>query len=87
MKSSLVFTRREAIGLLGASLSAFAATPQFPKGTIIRTVLKDIPPQDLAGGATLFHEHMSLSPDFLPKFASLSRAQSPQAPAPPPQPV
>src|SRR3984893_658934 len=87
MKSSLVFTRREAIGLLGGALSAFAAAPQFPKGAIIRTVLKDIPPQDLAGGATLFHEHMSLSPAFLPKFASLSRAQNPQAPAPPAQPA
>jgi phosphotriesterase-related protein len=81
------FTRREAVGLLGAGLSAWAAAPAFPKGAIIRTVLKDIPPQDLAGGATLFHEHMSLGPDFLPKFASLSRAQNPQAPAPPAQPA
>jgi phosphotriesterase-related protein len=30
----------------------------FAKGTIIRTVLKDLPPQDLGPGATLFHEHV-----------------------------
>jgi phosphotriesterase-related protein len=33
----------------------------FPKGAIIRTVLKDIPPEEIAGGATLVHEHMSLT--------------------------
>jgi len=80
-------TRREAIGILGAGACAYAATPQFPKGAIIRTVLKDIPPEDLAGGATLFHEHMSLSPAFLPKFAALSRPQNAPVAAPPPQPA
>ena len=30
----------------------------FPKGAIIRTVLKDIPPGELTPGATLFHEHI-----------------------------
>ena len=33
---------------------------QFPKGAIIRTLLKDIPPDALAGGAVLFHEHLSM---------------------------
>jgi phosphotriesterase-related protein len=49
----------------------------FPKGAIIRTVLKDYAPEELAGGATLFHEHMSVAPDFLPrwmKFAAETRA-------------
>ena len=32
----------------------------FPRGAIIRTVLKDVPPEALAGGAILFHEHLSL---------------------------
>src|SRR5580704_786603 len=31
----------------------------FPKGAIIRTVLKDIPPNDLTPGAALFHEHIA----------------------------
>jgi predicted metal-dependent phosphotriesterase family hydrolase len=31
----------------------------FPKGAIIRTVLKDIPPGELTPGATLFHEHIA----------------------------
>jgi phosphotriesterase-related protein len=90
-------TRREALGLfgLGAAASVLpsaalaADAPQFPKGAIIRTVLKDLPPEALAGGATLFHEHLSLAPDFMPKWMALARAQTPQAqsksaPTPPP---
>jgi phosphotriesterase-related protein len=72
-------TRREALALLGAC--AFAAdAPKFSKGAIIRTVLKDLPPEALAGGATLFHEHLSLAPDFMPKWIGLARGQPPQAP-------
>jgi phosphotriesterase-related protein len=78
-------TRREALELLGMSAAA-AALPNiasaqtsvaFPKGAIIRTVLKDYAPEELGGGATLFHEHMSVAPDFLPrwmKFAAETRA-------------
>lgn len=33
---------------------------QFPKGAIIRTLLKDMPPDALAGGPVLFHEHLSM---------------------------
>src|SRR6185295_16559636 len=32
---------------------------QFPRGAIIRTLLKDISPDTLTG-ATLFHEHLSI---------------------------
>ena len=80
-----VWTRREALELLGMSAAAAAlpgiASAQsgvtFPKGAIIRTVLKDYAPEELASGATLFHEHMSVAPDFLPrwmKFAAETRA-------------
>ena len=69
------WTRREALGLLGMSAAAAALpefasaqAPAFPKGAVIRTVLKDYAPEELAGGATLFHEHMSLAEDFLPRF-------------------
>jgi phosphotriesterase-related protein len=41
---------------IGAGLPA----PHFPKGAIIRTLLKDLPPQALASGAVLFHEHLSI---------------------------
>ena len=41
----------------------------FPEGAIIRTVLGDIQPSALAHGATLFHEHLSLS-DPLPPWLS-----------------
>ena len=77
-------TRREALGILGAGAAAAflpgaasgAVEPQFPKGAIIRTILKDLHPQELTGGATLFHEHMSFAPDFMPKWISISRAQA-----------
>jgi phosphotriesterase-related protein len=87
--STPLFTRREALNLLGAGLaagvferSAQAAT-QFPKGAIIRTVLKDLPPEALANGATLFHEHLSLAPDFMPRWMANYRSllSSSSAPA------
>jgi phosphotriesterase-related protein len=75
-------TRREALAVLGAS----AISQGKASGAIIRTVLKDLSPEALAGGATLFHEHLSLAPDFMPKWISLARAQNPQAKAGPPPP-
>lgn len=74
------FSRREALGILGAGAAAVVlpkhatAAPTFPKGAIIRTILKDYAPEDLAGGATLFHEHMSLAPDFMPRWMASARA-------------
>jgi len=57
---------------MGAAAAALpdvvSAAPTFPKGAVIRTILKDYAPEELAGGATLFHEHMSFPPDFLPRF-------------------
>ena len=83
-----MLTRREAIAIVGAGRVALAQKPAspFPKGAIIRTVLMDLPPEALAGGATLFHEHMSLEPGFLPKFTSLLAAGR-GGPAPPAAPT
>jgi phosphotriesterase-related protein len=53
---------------------AFAQSPTFPKGAIIRTVLRDYAPEELGGGATLFHEHMQLASDFNAKFAAATAA-------------
>ena len=63
------------LGLLKPSglASAFLAAPSqgrnvaFPNGAIIRTVLRDVAPEELEHGATLFHEHLSLS-DPLPPW-------------------
>lgn len=74
-------TRRELLALVTAC--AVSRAQQFPKGAIIRTVLKDLPPEALSGGATLFHEHLSLAPDFMPKWIALARGQNPQAKAAP----
>src|SRR5690242_15673212 len=71
-------TRREALGLLSAGAVAAALTgsaaaanaPRFPKGAIIRTLLKDLPPTTL-NGPTLFHEHLSIDlPNFGPPPAT-----------------
>ncbi len=76
------------------SVLAQEAAPAFPKGAIIRTLFKDYAPEELAGGATLFHEHLSLGPDFSDRFRAASAAVlaaqgiSPPArpPGPPPAP-
>lgn len=84
--------RRQALELLGIGAAATALpaqslpqTPAFPKGAIIRTLLKDLAPEELAGGATLFHEHMQLATDFNAKFSAASaavRAANGDAPQP-----
>jgi phosphotriesterase-related protein len=43
------------------STTAVAPASRFPEGSIVRTILGDVPPDTLSGGAVLFHEHMSLS--------------------------
>jgi predicted metal-dependent phosphotriesterase family hydrolase len=74
-------TRRRAVEILGIGAAAaalpsnlHAQEPTFPKGAIIRTILKDYAPADLANGATLFHEHFQLGPDFNAKFAAAGAA-------------
>src|SRR3954468_2310964 len=68
----------EALGLgaLAATLPgiATAAAPVFPKGAVIRTILKDYAPEELAGGATLFHEHLSFADDFMTRWVGYAAA-------------
>ena len=84
-----MLTRREALSTLGigAALSraTFADDLTFPKGAIIRTVLKDYAPEELGTGPILFHEHLQLGADFNAKFAAAGaavRAANGQPPAP-----
>ena len=72
-------TRRQAVlGLsaagLAAPLAASAEAPQFASGTVIRTLFADVSPETLGGGATLFHEHLSLGPDFNERFRAAGAA-------------
>jgi len=81
-------TRRQALHVLGcgalaAPFSLAAQEPEFPKGAIIRTILKDLPPEALRGGATLFHEHMSLAPDFMPRWLKAAGMRTPSPTAAP----
>ena len=99
MADPRAWTRREALELLGMGVAAAAlpmrllAAPSFPKGAVIRTVLKDYAPEELAGGATLFHEHMSFQDDFMTRWTGYAAdtrretampgaAQAPAAPRP-----
>ncbi len=84
------WTRRQTLEMLGigaaaSALPAFAQQLTFPPGAVIRTILKDYKPEELAGGATLFHEHMQLGTDFNARFAAAGaavRAANGQPPAP-----
>src|SRR5207237_9554031 len=55
--------------------------PPIPRGAIIRTVLKDIPPESFGTGAILFHEHLSFDQAF---FTRMRPANAPRPATPPP---
>jgi phosphotriesterase-related protein len=76
------------LGDLGpvASAAAQAAASarqaaRFPNGAIIRTLLKDTPPDQIGSGSILFHEHLSYNNAF---FATLRSEAPARAGAPPP---
>ena len=76
-----MLTRRGFVGVLGTVPLAFGQSLKPAKGAIIRTVLKDLAPEELSDGATLFHEHLSLAPDFLPRWIQYSRPPGAAGPA------
>src|SRR5271165_238290 len=91
---NIPLTRRKALHLFsaGAASALLPSAQASPKGPIIRTILKDMQPEELAGGATLFHEHMSFTGDFWARLMVNMRAQfaarnpnAAPAPTPPPQ--
>lgn len=77
-------TRRELISLLalggGASLAAGLHAqrpgPAFERGAVIRTLLEDVKPEEIAG-PTLFHEHLSIR---YPLTKALAEAQGKPVP-------
>jgi phosphotriesterase-related protein len=72
------------MGVAAAALPAIAdAAPTFPRGAVIRTILKDYAPEELAGGATLFHEHMSFADNFMTRWTAYA-AETRAANGPPP---
>ncbi len=67
-------------GLFAPAVHASAARKKvtFPRGAIIRTLQKDLPPGALASGTTLFHEHLSIDlPQFGPRPANAPPLQPP----------
>jgi len=74
----LASTFGDDVDLLSTVLQpASGARVSFPKGAVIRTVLSDISPEALAGGTTLFHEHLSLT---MPEEGRGRGAQPPPGP-------
>src|SRR5436190_179451 len=75
-------SRRDALELLAGILAAgfadrLAAQPTFERGAIVRTLLKDIPPEAIPG-STLFHEHLSIR---YPLTRAMAAAQGRDVPA------
>jgi len=63
LSSGVVAALTEHVGLAQGGqkplwLTAKSSNPSFPKGAVIRTVLKDVPPSALGHGATMMHEHL-----------------------------
>ena len=72
---------------LASAGAASAQAPVFPKGAVIRTILKDYAPEELAGGASLFHEHMSMRQGFMvdwTRYAAETRTANRVPNSPPP---
>ena len=56
---------------------------RFPSGAIIRTILKDVSPETLGSGATMFHEHLTRgysSPPTEPQRGAARGATAPPGP-------
>jgi phosphotriesterase-related protein len=62
---------------------ASAADLTFAPGAVIRCVLRDYKPEELAGGVTLFHEHLSFKDDFMTRWGQYA-ADTRRDTAPPP---
>src|SRR5712692_2434285 len=58
------------------------ASSPIPRGAIIRTILKDLQPDQVGNGAILFHEHMSFGSVFFDKMRP-ANAPRPATPSPP----
>jgi phosphotriesterase-related protein len=78
------------VSLLGDSRPAAAAlqqassprTTSIPRGAVIRTILKDLPPGAFGNGAILFHEHLSFGSSFFERMRP-ANAPRPATAAPP----
>lgn len=72
---------RAAAGAVQAGAANRASSP-IPRGAVIRTILKDLTPDQLGNGSILFHEHMSFNSGFFEKMRPAS-APRPATPLPP----
>jgi phosphotriesterase-related protein len=55
----LLTALQEQAALAAPLQKSVAAQPGFPKGAVVRTILRDVPPERITG-ATLIHEHLSM---------------------------
>src|SRR5438552_9856446 len=78
-------SRRDALRLMALAVAQRPTAPtsalrRLPRGSIIRTLVRDVPPDGLGSGAVLFHEHLSIN------LAGLGRGARQGAPPTPPLP-
>jgi phosphotriesterase-related protein len=76
---SLVPGLKGSFGVSAEAAQAAASRVTFPRGAIIRTLFKDIPPAQMPAGPILFHEHLSID---LPQFGPRPADAPPILPAP-----
>src|SRR5262245_26423160 len=65
-----------------AQAGASRASSPIPRGAIIRTMLKDLSPNEVGNGPILFHEHLSFGSGF---FEKMRPANAPRPTTPPPK--
>jgi len=58
-----------------------SGTAQIPRGAIVRTILKDLPPDVVGSGAILYHEPLSFGSTF---YERMRRPNAPRPETPPP---
>lgn len=69
-----------ALAQAGGWQGARAPAVTFPRGAVVRTLLKDVPPERLSGGATQIHEHIPSSFSPAPPLGPSDLPPGPVAP-------
>jgi phosphotriesterase-related protein len=72
------------VGAAAWQATSRTAAIRFPRGAVVRTLLRDVPPDTLGGGAILFHEHLSYTNDLFQKLRSEAPSRPGVSPPPPP---
>src|SRR5438105_1356126 len=83
-----LLSRRDALRLMAVAVVQRPTAPtsalrRLPRGSIIRTLVRDVPPDGLGAGAVLFHEHLSINLAGLGLGRGARQGAPPTPPLPP----